>query len=101
MPRFIGQKGDLAAADQAERDELPRAYAYVETQIPQSGYLVGDRLNLADIAVVSPIATLGHIGCTIDPGRFPKLAAYFETIVKRESFATCVEAERRMIAGLT
>ena len=26
MPRFVGQGGDLAAADQAEREELPRAY---------------------------------------------------------------------------
>ena len=30
MPRFVGQGGDLAAADQAEREELPRAYEYLE-----------------------------------------------------------------------
>jgi glutathione S-transferase len=101
MPRFIGQEGDLATAEQAERDELPRVYAYVETQIPESGYLIGDRLTLADIAVVSPIATLGHIGCTIDAVRFPNLAAYSDRILKRESFAKAVEAEGKMIAAMS
>ena len=35
-------RGDLAAADTAERDELPPLLDYLEGVIPESGYLVGD-----------------------------------------------------------
>lgn len=100
LPRFMGQQGDLSAANLAEREELPRAFEYLEKQIPESGYLVGDRFTLADIAVVSPIATLKHIDCRVDENRFPKVASYSERICKRSSFAKAIEAEMQFIASL-
>jgi len=69
-------------------------------QIPDSGYLVGDKLTLADIAVVSPIATLEHIDCSVDESRFPKVASYAKKICERNSFARAIEGEAQFIAGL-
>src|SRR5206468_10747692 len=44
-PRFLGRAGDLAAADTAEREELPPIVDYLERVVPgDGGYLVGDRL---------------------------------------------------------
>ncbi len=49
-PKFLGREGDLAAAALAESEELPELLAYLESAIPASGFLVGDRLTLADLA---------------------------------------------------
>lgn len=57
-PRFLGIEGDQAVADAAERDELPPILDYLEKTIPDSGFLVEDRLTLADLAVASPFANL-------------------------------------------
>ena len=92
-PRFLKLDGDLAAANAAECDELPPILAYLESQIPESGYLVEDRLTLADISVASPFANLRHMSVVIDAGKYPKVARYTDAILSRPSFAPWVERE--------
>jgi glutathione S-transferase len=92
-PRFLGREGDLEVADAAERDELPPLLDYLEGVIPDSGYLVGDRLTLADIAVAGPFANLAHCGVAIAEARYPKVTAYVGTILARPSFASFIARE--------
>jgi len=96
-PRFLGREGDLVIADAAERDELPPLLDYLEGVIPDSGYLVGDRLTLADIAVASPFANLSHCNVAVDEARHPKVAAYVAKILARPSFAEHVEREAKFL----
>jgi glutathione S-transferase len=97
-PRFLGREGDLGAAEAAERDELPPLLDYLEGVIPESGYLIGDRLTLADIAVAGPFANFTHCDVAIDSGRYPKIAAYVSKILSRPSFAQYVERETAYLA---
>ncbi len=97
-PRFLGREGDLAAADKAERETLPPLLDYLEGEIPDSGYLVGDALTLADIAVASPFANLAHCGVTIDAARYPKLLRYTAAILARPSFAYSIARETAFLA---
>lgn len=92
-PRFLQRDGDLAEAEAAERDELPPILDYLERVIPDSGWLVEDRLTLADIAVASPFANFRHLRLDIDGGKRPKLAAYIDKMLGRESFRPWVEKE--------
>jgi glutathione S-transferase len=92
-PRFLGREGDEAAAAAAERDELPPLLDYLEGVIPDSGFLVGDRLTLADISVASPFANFGHLKLELDEGRYPRLAAFAKAILARPSFAQFIERE--------
>ena len=92
-PRFLKREGDLAVADAAERDELPTMLAYLEGQIPDSGFLVEDRLTLADLAVASPLANLSHLGIAIDVARYPATARYAKAILARPSFAALIVRE--------
>lgn len=98
-PRFLGQEGDLDAADKAERDELPPLLEYLEGVIPESGYLVGGRLTIADISVASPFVNMKHLGLSVDADRYPKLAAYLKGILSRPSFAKMVERESAIFAA--
>jgi len=97
-PRFIGRPGDEAVAEAAERDELPPLLDYIETVAPDGeGYVVGDRLTLADIALASPFVNLQHLGIALDQGRHPKTVAYVERILSRPSFQPLVEKEMRLL----
>ena len=97
-PRFLGRAGDLAAADKAERETLPPLLDYLEGVIPDSGYLVGDALTLADLAVASPFANLAHCGVTVDAERFPRLTRYVAAILARPSFAAAIARETAFLA---
>jgi glutathione S-transferase len=97
-PTFLKQEGDLAAADLAEREKLPPILDYLEGVIPDRGFLVEDRLTLADLAVASPLANVRHhLGIDIGAGR-PKLGAYVDAILARPSFRPWVEKERSFLA---
>ena len=99
-PKVLKQPGDDALADAAVEIELPPLLDYLETQVTASGYLVEDRITLADIAVASPFVNLGHVGCPIDAARWPKTAAYVRGILARPSFAPIVAAEQAFVARM-
>jgi glutathione S-transferase len=98
VAKMIGREGDLAAADEAQQVEFPKLVDYLETVVPASGYLVEDRITLADIAVASPFANLSHAGCPINPTTNPKAFAYVETMLARPSYAGMIAKEKAMFA---
>jgi glutathione S-transferase len=99
-PRVLKMECDHAAALAAERDLLPPIFDYLERVIPASGFLVEDRLTLADIAVASPFATLGTIGVHIDSARWPRTAAYVREMHARPSFATIIAKDQAMVTAM-
>jgi glutathione S-transferase len=92
-PYFLGLEGDLEEAATAERDELPPLLAYLESVIPQSGFLVEDRLTLADIAVACPFVNFHHLRVAIDAAAHPRLSAYVAAMLSRPSFAPLIVRE--------
>ena len=100
FPRVMQREPDHVAADAAERDLLPPIFDYLESVIPASGFLVEDRLTLADISVVSPFATLGCIGVCIDAARWPKTAAYVAAIHARPSFAAIIAQDQALVTAM-
>lgn len=100
LPRVLKQPCDHQAAEAAERDQLPPLVEYLESVIPDSGFLVEDRLTLADIAIASPFATLCCIDVTVDAKRYPRTAAYVAAIHARPSFAAVIVKDRAVVQAL-
>lgn len=98
-PRFIGRDGDLAAADLAEREELPPALDYLESAIPENLHLVGDGITLADISVATMFANFRHLNVVIDPSRYPRAIAFAEAMLARPSFSPWIEKESAMLGA--
>jgi glutathione S-transferase len=94
VAKLVGRPADLAAADEAQANELPPILAWLETQIPASNFLVGDAFSLADISVCTMLVNLGHASAAPDAAKYPKLVAYRDSILSRASFATIVTKER-------
>ena len=98
-PRFLGRPGDAEAARQAELNDLPPILEYLEKIVPdKGGYLVGDSLTLADIAVAGPFANFRHTDTRVDPDKYPRTIVYVERILARPSLAPIVERETAFLA---
>lgn len=93
-PVFLKRPGDLAAADSAERDELPKFLDYIESVAPEAdGFLVGGSLSLADLAICAPFANLRHLKVEPAQQRYPKTVAFTRRILSRPSFAPWIACE--------
>ncbi|RVT43441.1 glutathione S-transferase family protein [Sphingobium algorifonticola] len=99
-PKFMKVPSDAAVADAAERDELPRLFTYLESVIPDSGFLVEDRLTLADIAVASPFINLAYCCPPVDKALYPRICSWLSAMKARPAFAAVLEAEKPMIEGM-
>lgn len=97
-PRFAGVPGDAVEADKAEAEELPPILDYLESVIPDGGWLVGDQLTLADIAVACPLVNLRHMKVSLGGERRPKLEAWAAKMLARPSFAKWIDKEERLLA---
>ena len=98
-PRFLGKPCDEEAVQQAELNDLPPILDYLEKSVPAGGgYLVGEALTLADIAVASPFANFRHTKTNVDPDRYPRTVAYVERILARPSLAQWVQRETEFLA---
>lgn len=98
-PSFFGRPGDLAAADKAEEQDLPRFLDYLEGELADGReWLVGDKLTLADIAVAMPFLSLRHSGSYKQAADYPAIEAYVDRISSRESVAPLLANERAIAA---
>lgn len=96
-PRFMRRPGDEAIAAKAQAEELPPVLDYLETIVPDAGgFLLEDRLTLADIAVSSPFANLRHL--QLDLSRWPRTKAYTDAILARPAFAEPIAKEEGLLA---
>jgi glutathione S-transferase len=96
-PMFLKVDGDLAAAEKAEKEALPPVLDYLEGVIPSSGFLVGDKLSLADVAVASPFVNAAHCNVIPDPAKYPKITAFLAKMHALAGFAQWIPRERKML----
>lgn len=97
-PLFRGVAGDAAAADAVEREQWPAILTYLDAEIGERDFLVGDTLTLADIAIGSAFASALHACAPIDAAAYPNLARYLAAMLARPAFATRVAKEQAFIA---
>lgn len=101
VARMMKREPDLAAADSAEAEEMPKIYDYLEKVLPQSGWLVEDRFTLADLAAGCPLINVGYVSDRLDGGTWPKTAAWLEAVKARPSVAAAMAEEAATIAKMT
>ena len=99
VAQLIGREPDLAAVDKAPAEEMPPLYRYLEDVLPEQGWLVGDRLTIADVSVGCVFANMLHARAPVDAAAYPKLAAYVSRWFERPSLKTWLERERAFLGG--
>ncbi len=92
-PRFMNQPADEAAIKKTLDEEVPPLFDYLEQEIGDKQFLVGNRFSIADIGIATQFVNFKLAGCSVDAKRWPKLAAYIERIHSRPSFKAVIEKE--------
>lgn len=77
QPRLFGVEPDPAETD-LTRSQLPEAFDYLESVVPEAGYLFGPDAGLADFAVATPFLNASVVGVDVDAARWPRLSAWLE-----------------------
>lgn len=99
-PRFMGQPTNEEAVQKAIDEDVPALHDYLESLLKDGNkFLVGDALSVADISVTSQFVNLSYAQFTVDKKRWPKLAAYVETMMARPSFAGLMAEEKALFAS--
>ena len=86
-PIVWGEPGDAARIEMTLAQALPRELDWLERQVPESGYLFGDAIGMADIAIASFFRNGAYAGFEVDGQRWPRTAAFVERALGHECFA--------------
>jgi len=95
-PRFFNQPTNEAEVQKSIDDELPPLFNYLEGQLGDGSFLVGNAFSIADIGIASQFVNLDHVGVGVDARRWPRLARWVARIHERPSFRKTIEAERAL-----
>ncbi|MEO7177853.1 MAG: glutathione S-transferase family protein [Allosphingosinicella sp.] len=98
-PKFVhpivwGEPGDQARIDKTLSEDLPRELDWLEGQLPERGFLFGGEIGLADIAIGTFFRNGAHIGVGVDPGRWPRTAAFIARALAEPCFADLLPFEQ-------
>ena len=96
VKRLMGKEPDVERGRRTFREQLPPLFDYLDREIGDHEFLVGDAFSIADIAVATQFVNLRFAGGSVDAARWPKLAVYVERMHARTSFAARIEDESRL-----
>lgn len=95
IAKLMGKEPDVDRGRKTFREKLPPLFDYLERELGDAEYLVGDALSIADVSLASQLVNLRFAGGGVDAARWPKLAAWTERMHARPSFEACIEEESR------
>ena len=72
------QEPNLAEIQKVVDTEIPPMFDYLEGELGNNEYLVGNKFSVADIGVATIFVNYAFAGYGVDAKRWPKLAAYIE-----------------------
>ncbi len=98
-PRFFKQEPNLAEIQKVVDNELPPMFDYLEGELGNNEYLVGNKFSIADIGIATQFVNFMLAGYSVDAKRWPKLVAYLNRIHSRPSFKTAIDKEKAAFAG--
>jgi len=96
-PLISGGKPPEAAAEENARkvwsEQAAPLLDYLEKQLGDNDWFVGNRLSIADITVGSILVNPRHAGFAPERKRFPKLRAFLDRIWSRPSFKKVIDED--------
>jgi glutathione S-transferase len=92
---FFKQESDETIVRKKLDEEAPKVFDWLEKQVGDREWLVGERFGIADIAMASPFVNFGHAGESVDGKRWPQLTAYLGRVHARPSYKALIEEERQ------
>lgn len=96
-PLFQGKPGDTEAIARAE-PLLAECCDYLDRNLGEGPFLLGDDLTVADVAVGAQFITGQQGGAVVSPDRWPRLGRYLARLRGRPAWAAILAEEERSLA---
>jgi glutathione S-transferase len=90
-PLMTGKEADETEPRKVIEKELPPFYDYLNTQLGDSEYFVGNAMSIADISVASLFVNTRLAGENPDAKRWPKLHAFLKRMHARPSMQAVIQ----------
>lgn len=100
VKKIIRGQPDESICQSTLKENLPPLFDYLNKEIGDRPFFVGDAFSIADIAIGSMFVTFRHCGEEVDPARWAKLAAYVKRIHERPTFGAMFEEESPLVQRL-
>jgi glutathione S-transferase len=97
VKKMMKQETDEAVCAVAKDKHMPAVFDYLEKELGNRAFLVGDAFSIADISIGTMLVNMEHAGETVDTGRWPRLAAYGRKLHERPSFKSLIDFERPIV----
>ncbi|HEX9931756.1 MAG TPA: glutathione S-transferase family protein [Allosphingosinicella sp.] len=97
-PAVFAEAGDEARVEKTLAEDLPRELDYLEGQLPESGWLFGPEIGLADIAIASFFRNAAYVGVEPDALRWPRTAAFVARALEHDCFAHTLPCEQAQLS---
>lgn len=79
-PRVLKEETDLDLVERARTVEIPETFDYLETVMPERGFLFGHAAGLADFSLAPAFLNARVVGAEVDAVRWPKLAGWLARV---------------------
>jgi glutathione S-transferase len=93
-----GEPGDAARIAKTLETDAPAACDYLESQLPEAGFLFGGDIGLADIAIASFFRNAAYAGFEPDPARWPRVAGFVQRALAHACFALFLPFEQAQLS---
>ncbi len=95
-PLAFKQDPDEELISKITEKKLPPMLDYLESEMPEEGFLFGDFM-MADLSVVSPFINAAYAGYEVDSSKWPKFAAMFSRVKEVSWVKKVLEQEAKAL----
>lgn len=99
-PKLLGGTTDENYLQELQKTKVPDLLGYLETQLPEQGFLFSEGLLVADIAIATVFISAEYGGYVLPEASYPKLAAYMHRIKQHPAVQVRLQEEKEMLASL-
>jgi glutathione S-transferase len=100
-PMLKNEPTDEVRVQDIIENQMPPVFDYLESELPQSGYLLGDELTIGDISVATHFVNASYAKLGVDADKWPKLAAYVAKVLALPSFTKRMTQDAQIFAAKT
>jgi glutathione S-transferase len=99
-PRMLGEETEEDVVRDILEVRLPPLLDYLETQVPETGALLGDAPTIADLSVLTCFLQADYAGFAVDPGTHPRLASWLARMRALDFVAGRLEEEQAFVKSM-
>ena len=99
-PKFFNEPTNEVVVKSILDEGMPQCLEYLESVTPESGYMVGDSISIADIAVTTCFLQARYGDFDVDGAAAPKLRSYLDRAFAAPLVVKRLEAEKAAVAKI-